>query len=107
MPFKMIVLTGAPRPSLLRWDDPELLDNSRSCFSSSLQPRSASEMTSSVQWRLLCPPLNMSDTASSDENHVVDGTRHFPMGAMLARGGPRLSVDTDDEKLSEFYDHSF
>lgn len=100
MRARAIVLTGAPPPSTLDWDSPNLLQDPGPFIAS----KDSSTCETPIRWRSLAPLLNpVSSTALSEQN--LDGPSLFAGGKIDRYSG--LMVDADDEALSEFYEHSF
>ncbi|KAK2734817.1 hypothetical protein FQN55_002512 [Onygenales sp. PD_40] len=105
MPAQIITLTGAPRPSTLRWDDSELLDD---CWFCRLRTTSPNFSTAdSVRWRVI-PPREDAYSFPEDEEEEEEGNNggygdadFFALGAIERYSGVQATMDM------EFYDHSF
>src|SRR5262245_56006519 len=104
MPAKVILLTGAPQPSSLRWDDSELLNDSLPSFLN--DSRCAAERVSSVQWRILGSLNDLSYNSARKRVNVLDEDSSSTQMAMERYSGNSASLNTEDV-LSEFYNHSF
>ena len=102
MPARSIVLTGAPPPSALNWDSPDLLQHPVPFIASQY----SSTCETPVRWRSLAPLLDPVSIAvpNADERNF-EGPSLFTGGKIDRHSG--LILDVDDESLSEFYEHSF
>lgn len=103
MASKVIIFTGAPRPSSLKWDNPELLQDASTSFSVGEANVPAIDTGSTIKWRSLAP-INNKFTYTPP---TVEGGSFFTMGAIQSFSGESVTIDTDATVLSAFYDHSF
>lgn len=95
MTTRVIILTGAPRPSSLSWDESELLQD-ESAFSTHESERVG------PHWRSLAPISNVTRYTPP-----VGEDSFFTLGAIQRYSGDSISVDSSEEEvLSLFYDHS-
>ncbi|PGG96445.1 hypothetical protein GX51_07814 [Blastomyces parvus] len=116
MLVKVITLTGAPRPSALKWDVSELLSECWFCRLRSVDGRGTAE-AGSVRWRRIEQGKRHygfpGEHDEVEENHD-DGnmnnedTEFFALsGAIERHTGLQTTIDLEVEAGSEFYDHSF
>ncbi|KAL1957793.1 hypothetical protein VTO42DRAFT_5511 [Malbranchea cinnamomea] len=96
MSIRVIILTGAPRPSSLKWDSADLLQHPQPFIA----PPESSTCDTLIRWRSLAspPPFTI-------DEHKVGETTLFTGGKIDRHSG--LIIDEDEETLSEFYEHSF
>ncbi|EEQ85657.1 uncharacterized protein BDCG_08926 [Blastomyces dermatitidis ER-3] len=116
MPVKVITLTGAPRPSALKWDVSELLNECWFCLLGSGDGRGTTE-AGPVRWRRIEQGKrhygfpgehDEVDENQDDENIDYEGTEFFAQGGAIERHtGLQATLDIEVEAGSEFYDHSF
>ncbi|QSS67809.1 hypothetical protein I7I50_06996 [Histoplasma capsulatum G186AR] len=116
MPVKVLTLTGAPRPSALKWDESELLNECWFCSLSFVDGCRATT-AGSVRWRRVeereghygFPGEHDKVDKIHDDDNMNDGdTEFFALGgAIEAHTGLQATMDTQVETGSEFYDHSF
>ncbi|OJD13430.1 hypothetical protein AJ78_06120 [Emergomyces pasteurianus Ep9510] len=114
MPVKVITLTGAPHPSALSWDELELLNECWFCCSGH-----DTTAVGSVRWRVIEQREGHSgfpgeqgeeeENGDHDRNMMSYGdTEFFALGGAIERHtGLQVTVNTEVEAGSEFYDHSF
>ncbi|ODH47600.1 hypothetical protein GX48_06278 [Paracoccidioides brasiliensis] len=119
MPVKVITLAGAPRPSTLRWDESELLNECWFCRTSADGRDNPTAATaSSVRWRAITQhedrygfPASEGDEGDKigdGGEYLQDGDMEFlAPGAIERHTGLQLTMDSEVEPRSEFYDHSF
>ncbi|KKZ60823.1 hypothetical protein EMCG_04509 [[Emmonsia] crescens] len=117
MPVQVITLTGAPRPSALKWDESELLDECWFCRTS-LADGCGTAAAGLVRWRAIEQrgghyydfprEQDKDDENDEDENMNYADTEFFALGGAIERHtGLQATMDTAGEAGSEFYDHSF
>lgn len=104
MPAESIILTGAPRPSSLTWEESILINDCWFCIAE----KNAIKEDQPSRWRVVTPPNNYSQNFTPNDNHDISHQASFlRMGAIERYTGLQESMSQGSDLSSHFYDYSF